>query len=395
MYSNSTKRHDNGTLVRRVSVVVFIVFSFCWLYFFQADFLAVTNHTLATTPNASALENTRILVALFLTLVLLLILLGARAVAPLKNGLFALTFFPSFWALTLLGNLQQLLASARAAIVWGIASVVLLALWGLVSRFFSRLSRYETNTRTMWVNLLLLSVMMGGVAALTNTQAVYHYRARMETLLLEQQPAEALQVGLKSLETDASLTMLRAYSLACCQQPNPDGQSSTLLAERLFQYPVGGNGADLVPSTADSHSRTLRYPVDSIYRRLGALPRRRQTTAQYLETLERHHQATAVVRDYVLCGLLVDRRLDDFVRLLPRYYTVNDSVTLPRHYREALTLYRHLRAQPRLVYHHAVTEEDYRNLQELESQYGDPRERKIRVLENYFGSYWYYYEYMK
>jgi hypothetical protein len=178
--------------------------------------------------------------------------------------------------------------------------------------------------------------------------------------------------------------MLRAYALSL------DGQ----LGDRLFQYAVAGRGADLVPSTADSRSRLLRYPQDSLYRHLGAIPRSGQSTARYLQALERSGQATAAVRDYVLCSLLVDRDLDGFVGAITRYYDVADSLPLPRHYREALTLYRHLRSQPRLVYRHAVTEEDYRNLQELEAKFSDPRERKIRVLEKYFGSYFYYYEYL-
>ena len=42
-----------------------------------------------------------------------------------------------------------------------------------------------------------------------------------------------------------------------------------------------------------------------------------------------------------------------------------------------------------------MTDEDYADLQELESQYSDPRERHIRVKEQYQGSYWYYYEYAR
>ena len=66
---------------------------------------------------------------------------------------------------------------------------------------------------------------------------------------------------------------------------------------------------------------------------------------------------------------------------------------MPKHYREALVLYTHSTSHPVVVYHHAVTEEDWRNLQELESQYPLESERKGRVEEQYRGTYWYYYEY--
>jgi hypothetical protein len=47
------------------------------------------------------------------------------------------------------------------------------------------------------------------------------------------------------------------------------------------------------------------------------------------------------------------------------------------------------------VYHHAVTEEDWRNLQELKGRYSDFNERHVNVEQQYRGTYWYYYEYEK
>jgi hypothetical protein len=46
-----------------------------------------------------------------------------------------------------------------------------------------------------------------------------------------------------------------------------------------------------------------------------------------------------------------------------------------------------------VVYQHSVTEEDWRNLQELERQYPDPSERKVKVAEDFQDTYWYFYEY--
>ena len=58
-----------------------------------------------------------------------------------------------------------------------------------------------------------------------------------------------------------------------------------------------------------------------------------------------------------------------------------------------MTLYTHLRSNPTVIYHNAVMDEDWDNLQELEALYADPSERKGRVEEQYRGTYWYYYEY--
>ena len=88
---------------------------------------------------------------------------------------------------------------------------------------------------------------------------------------------------------------------------------------------------------------------------------------------------------------LIDRQIDDFAREIQRRYTITDS--LPKHYREALTLYTHLRSRPVVVYHDNVMDEDYDNLSELERQYPDKTERKVKVEEHYRGTYWYYYRY--
>ena len=58
-------------------------------------------------------------------------------------------------------------------------------------------------------------------------------------------------------------------------------------------------------------------------------------------------------------------------------------------------LYAHSRSNPLYVYHHAVTEEDWRNLQELKRRYPDFNERHVNVEQQYRGTYWYYYEYEK
>jgi hypothetical protein len=52
-----------------------------------------------------------------------------------------------------------------------------------------------------------------------------------------------------------------------------------------------------------------------------------------------------------------------------------------------------MRSKPLFSYSIPVVEEDFRNLQELEQQYSDLQERKVKVSEQYRGTYWYYYRY--
>ena len=112
--------------------------------------------------------------------------------------------------------------------------------------------------------------------------------------------------------------------------------------------------------------------------------------------LERDSLAKAAVADYALCGRLVDRDLEGFVRLLPKYYEA--GAALPRHYREALVLYAHERrgSVPSLIGDlqspaYEALNQEYEQLQQLLAQYAEDSERQLRLLENYRNTYWYYY----
>lgn len=386
MANSSTYRRDSGIVVRTVSAIVFLTFTFLWLYSFQADVFAYAQHVFS----GGQTHYNGFVAALLITLILWIVQLIVYAVVRLRNSFHTLTYFPSTVALAVVGTFCPTAAGSSSISLWWLLLLPLTALWLFalyVARLFVRFERKRPFTffsRSMWVNLAILAVMFVGVIISADTNSIFHHRARVETRLMAQRFDDALNVGRKSLETDPSLTMLRAYALS------RQGQ----LADRLFEYPVAGSGADLVPLES-SQSRMLRYPQDSLYRHLGAIPRPGMMTSDYLDRMLRHGQATKAVADYVLCGQLIDRDLDAFARTITRYYEVADSLPLPRHYREALTLYTHLRSHPVLIYHNAVTDEDYADLQTLEAQFSDPRERHIRVKEKYQGSYWYYYEYMK
>ena len=382
--------------MRATCATVFVAFTFAWLYFFQADTLAVGQHALS----GGQTHYDRLVGALLITLALLLLRTAVYALTRLRTYAHALVYLPSFLALAVVTDISpDIDLHFSLGAWWWVVPAVLLA-WAAVAYLARGFQPFERDldgtgffSRLMWVNVLLMALMMVGVVSVGSGNAVFHYRAHAETALRQGQLDEALRVGRRSLETDESLTMLRAYALS------RQGQ----LGERLFQYPVSGTGADLLPMQG-SRSRLALYPADSLYRHLGARPRQGMTTAQYLSALERLAADSLradslpgvnqrAVADYRLCGLLVDRRIDDFARMINRYYEVNDQ--LPRHYREALILYAHLRSAPVVLYTEPVMETDFADLQSLEAQYADAAERRLKVAEKYRGSYWYYYEYEK
>lgn len=176
-------------------------------------------------------------------------------------------------------------------------------------------------------------VLVIGIAI--DKQDVRHYADRMEQLMADGDYQRALQVGERSDKTDRRLMLLRIDALG------HEGQ----LGDRLFTYPLTG--------------------------RSGSLAQRGG--------------------DYALCACLIDKQLDRFVRLLPKYYPTTEN--LPRHYREALVLYNHLRANPVIVYHDEVMDTDYRDMKTLERQYSKRSARQMAVFQQYEKTYWYYFGY--
>ena len=386
-YNHPTK--NSSTIgIRLMCAIVFIVFSFTWLYCFQDDVLAAAQHVLS--KGRTSYE--RLFGAVMITLCLQALQLIIFAILRLRKRSHALTYLPSMLTLALITDISQNIDVEHSLGNWWWAFPLVIVIWLGIALFARALQDIEPDhepcgllSRAMWMNMLQMLVMIIIVAFAGNTNAVFHYRMSAEARLLKGDNEGALRAGWESLESDADLQMVRMYALSRSGQ----------LGERLFHYPIVAGSTAMLPTNGES--RTTLYPVDSLYRYFGARPATKMLPVRYLNALARRDSTVSRQRaDYELCGLLIDKRIDDFVSLLRQYYSENDSLDmnhLPRHYREALTLYTHLRSNPVVVYHHPVMDEDWDNLQELESQYPDATERKGKVEEQYRGTYWYYYEY--
>lgn len=369
-----------------VCAIVFVLFSWCWLFYFQSDLLTMAQHVLS----GGLTHYHRFFGALVITVVLLLLQRLVYRITRLGKSFYALTFFPSLLFLGMITNFTPDGEGGICHATSGWIALLLLLVWSGVAYVSKQLQELDEEhnpgilSRSMWVNLLFMVLMMMTTAGIGNTDAVFHYRMRAERCLLEGDFEGALAVGRKSLECDEHLVMLRMHALA------RQGE----LGNKLFEYKVCGTSKSILPT--DGHAALMLYPADSIYQYLGAVPAHRMTPMHYLQLAQRHlqlkdslpHQA---VNDYLLSGYLIDKDIDAFARELGKHYSLNDS--LPKHYREAMVLYTHLRARPVAVYQNAVLDEDYANFRELRRQYPDKMEQKGKVADEYFGTYWYYYWY--
>ena len=195
----------------------------------------------------------------------------------------------------------------------------------------------KITSRHLWQTIFIVVILMFIIGVTTDSTDVSNYQHRVERYMAEGNYEKALEVGKESDAADAKLTQLRIEALRKTHQ----------LGDRLFTYPVVGKSKGM---------RNLKG-------------------------------------DDELCAYLIDRQLDQFAEALPHYYEINDK--LPRHYQEALTLYNHKRANPRVIFRNTVMETDYRDLQELEHKYTNKNERKLNVMSHYRGTYWYYFDYQK
>ncbi len=352
-----TRTKNSTTTIQVVCAILFIIFTFLYLYLYQADVLMMAQHVLS----GGATTYHPLVGAILITIVLSLLSLAIYALTHLRGNAHALIYFPSLLILLVITSPSEQIDKQFTFGAWKWVFPVLLVLYVVVlllAKSFSLQEEIPTtkpfHSSLLWINLTQLLVMMLLVIMLSNHRDVFHYRMRMESLMLDGKYEDALQVGKRSLETDSSLTMLRIYSLEQTHQ----------LGETLFTYPLIGGSQSMQPN-----GNTVR-------------------TLMWLYPKKRHSG------DFILTRHLLDKDLNKFVNAIGKYYQV-DSVNVPRHFREALILYTHQRANPQLVYHDNVMDADYQDFQKIEKTYHDPIERANKLRDTYGNTYWYYYQYAK
>lgn len=382
MYYPKPDKDSSTIIIRMMCAIVFVLFTWGWLYFFQADALAMTQHVMS----GGLTHYNRLVGAIIITAVLMILQHIVNGVTKLNKRFHALTYVPSMLLLAMLTDVSQTIDKG-ISLSRSFGLVAFFAVAWVVLIFFVR--QYENVvkefhipffSRSMWLNMLMMVAMITCVAWIGNTNAVFQYRMKVEGHLMRGEYHQARKVGQKSLESDADLMMLRMYALARCNE----------LGEHLFEYPITGNSSQILPTSGKT--KMLLCPTDSIYKFMGARPAVPMEPERYLAMLQRRDSVNHIaIADYLLCGYLIDKQLDRFAQEISHYYPLNAQ--LPKHYREALTLYTHSRSNPSVVYQVPEVEENYANYQELKKLYRDPMEQKTRVSEEYRGTYWYFYDY--
>lgn len=362
MTTYNVHKQDSTGVTRIITAVLFCCLTFRYLYYYQADVLAVAQNALS---NGETQYN-RPVGALLITAALFLLGLGVAQLTKLRKYSYALNYFPSLLILAVITDVSNDIDRNVHLGAWWIVVPVLLLLFAAAVSLLRQIQSLEVNltegrafSRMAWINAGLLCLMFVLVALVGNHSKSFHYRAHMEVALRDGKVSEAIKTGSKSGVADSSLTMLRAYALS----------RKNLMGEMLFQYPLTGGSAALRPNGTSVRTILLG---DSIINR--GINRRTR-------------------RDYILCGLLLDRRIDDFARTISKYYPID--ISLPRHYREALILYTHLRTNPVVVYHEASMDADFEDYQQTAHKLPTKAENYDALRETYGNTYWFYYQMKK
>ena len=370
-------------LLHSFCAIVFIVFTFAYLFFFQADLLAMEQHVLS---NGTTTYN-RTIGSLVILAVLYLLQIGAYKLTKFDGIFYSLTYIPSFLLLALLTNVDGNFDTTTSfgSILFVLPIMLFFYTFFAIAykrniTFFKHIQSNLYVARSLFLNLIVLIIIFLFTCYFGNTDKVLHYRLHMEALLKSGDTAEALATASQCDTTDASLTMLRAYALA------KEGH----LGEKLFEYPLYGSSEALLPN--GNSTKTMLISPDVIYNQLSFRKRGKMTAIQYLKYIDANGLAKRSGADYLLCAYLLDKNLDAFVSEIMKHYNIT-SPTLPKHYKEALILYTHLKLNPVIVYHSEVLDADYADFQKIMRKYNDLTIRAAYVRDSYETTYWYYYFY--
>ena len=306
----------------------FFLFAFSYLRFFQSDLMAQTQFWLSEGitvyhPLFSALLSATLLtlVGIFLGSILRWLPLRMKA-APwclpfLLLGVLTHWHFPQFGDQ---GHAPSWWLMALFVTIW--------LLWLFVASFLVDSSKEkETFYTYAWPNALQLSVFTCMCLSLGNSDAVLHRTLRSARLLHADDCQLALDNARWERHPSHQLSALTALALSRTGQ----------LGEQLFVYPQPYGSEGLLPHLADT---LLFYNLPrAAGEHLGYKRGDRTSATRFLELIATMPKTHSEARDYQLCAYLLDRRLDNFSALLLASDTL--SPMLPRHYREAMMLYRH------------------------------------------------------
>lgn len=372
-----SKRNRNDKPLSIICAILFVTFSFIYIYAFQGELLALMQDYLskgATTSNS-------FWAATIITILLYLLQNGINRISKLHGRWEAVSYIPSCVLLALITDVNDgtMLYSASQWL-WAIPITTLLYI-GLVwvNRQYREL-RSNTLVSYLWPNLLCFSLFFLLTAQISNHAPAPHMELAAWKYLHDDRYEDVLQVGKHSDDYNQELTALRNLAMF----------KTGTLAERMFHYPQPFGADGLIFNRYNK--QTALYGAPEFYSRLGAEPYGGESGRAFAQRLASKSD-TVDYRDFYLAALLLDKDLDTFVK--ESASIAEDESIAPIHYQEAWLLYNGLHPDTPMTFaaDSAIVKRfaDYRALQE---EHADNAIVASNLAKRKFGNtYWCYFDY--
>lgn len=382
--SRFIRRGNDTTIASIICGVVFCIFAFTFLYFYQSDLLTMEQHVLSN----GLTHYNRLVGAIILTLLLQMLQFGIDTATCRYTKHPSITYFIPTMLIAIFTDISPQVDKGYTIGNWVWAAPLLLLVYTAITYVSASLlantegPNHKSVFRILWENLLIMAVLITFACMASNTDKTFHQRMKIEKLISEAKYTDALSVGKRNAETDSSTTMLRAYALS----------RTGLMGEKLFEYSLIGGSDAMLPN--GKSVKTMLYSDTRIFNNVARVMKQATRPIKYMEWMRSHGYAKKALNDYLLCGYLMDKEIDKFARCLvgdPRY----KHNCLPKHYKEAMVLYNHIRSTPIANYKNSVAEADYQDLQTIIKNTSDKAKQKALIQEAYGITYWYYWLYGK
>ena len=382
------RRNSSNMALNVVCTVLFVIITFIYFYSFQGDILGMTQYAWSNHET----HYDRLTGCLIFTAIAFIIKSLTDFLLEFPQRLRALVYLPAMM-LSGLTTAEKVDNNGSVSISWGIIvfSVIVLTLYPFIVTKFKKLSEFNISERdgstvltVWWTNMLVMLLLTVMMYSMGNTDRTLHTRLKVERLCHEGKYDEALAVGVPKYDRDKALTMWRAYALA-----KTDG-----MGERLFNYNISNAQKTLLPKLKGEPHALLNdcYPIWQV---LGFVPRKIDERPElYLKREIRRGTARSAVKDYLLCTYLINKDLNNFVETLPKYY--NKENELPKHYAEALILYKGLSREGNFGELDSLKIDDgikvdYNDFLAMMRAKKPMLKKQADIRDNYFGTYWYFY----
>lgn len=378
-------------MINVICAALFMVFAFCYLTFYQNDYLALIQHFYSSGRNVSHGYVFPALITLGLTMLGLFL----QHITQIPIRLRAMNWVPSCIILGLILHIRAgvFTHAIPGVSFWGIAFFLLFFAGCYYVALTIHESRSENSSMPMmaWPNFIILIIAFAFVGRVSNTDQLLHQQLRMDRAIGEGRLDDALSIAQLCETPDRKLSSLSAFALSQQQQ----------LGESFFRYATGQGSDALLPLPIDS---LLPWnPVDTLRHYLGGFPGTDMNATTFLEYLSRDTVVAEPLNDYLLTAYLLDANFPKFYDRLLVSYPPKDSIThiytdedaLPSNYAEALLLMTELDENLQSVYRDSLLHDRFHEFLEQKTIILTPVLRQRECKKTYGDTYWFYYYFTK